>query len=866
MALQSGSRLGPYEIEGVLGAGGMGEVYRARDPRLDREVAVKVLPPEIANRERLRRFAQEARAAGALNHPNVLAIYDVGEHDGVPYVVSELLVGEALRERIGTGLSTRSAVDYAIQIGRGLAAAHDKGIVHRDLKPDNLFVTKDGRVKILDFGLAKLRHTMSLAHDDERTATRPTESGTVLGTVGYMSPEQVRGEAVDPRADIFSFGAVLYEMLSGRRAFRGSTPAETLAAILNEDPPEVSGTARRIPPGLARIVHRCLEKRPGDRFHSAHDLTLALEAVSSGASRPSWLPVVRRRPLLGAGALLVLAAIAGLWIAWPREPPPSPLRVRPITSTPGIETDPALSPDGHQVAFVRRGEKTLDLYVQLIDGGEPLLLSRGKGDIYLPTWSPDGTRIAFLRDEEGEDGQVDRGVFVIPALGGAERRVAACSTRGGALAWSPDGQRLAVNGKESPEEPEALFLLSLESGERQRLTRPPSSLAGDSLPSFSPDGGTVAFVRGEPWENDIYLAPIGGGEERRLTVGNRNTEGLAWTPDGRAIVFSSWRVGGAGPFCLWRIPVSGGDPEPLDFGENGQWPTVSREGGRLAYTRLDWSMDIWRVGGPSAPDDQRSPTRLFGSTRMDLHPRYSPDGQDIAFTSNRSGALEIWVCASDGSRPRQLTFLDSSMTGNPIWSPDGQTIAFFSAKESNWDTWVVSASGGLPRRLTTGPAREVLSSWSRDGRWVYVCSNESGRNEVWKVPAGGGDAVQVTTQGGCEASESSDGRFLYVTKSDVSGPPGLWRISRDGGEETKVADWVQPAFWTVLDQGILGVDFSSRTPVLRLFDFATGRSRPLAELDNLGAAGFTASPDGRWVLYTGGKEQEADIMLVEGFR
>jgi TolB-like protein len=335
MALEAGSRLGPYEVVGLLGSGGMSEVYRARDPRLGREVAIKVLPVAIADRKRLGRFEQEARAAGGLNHPNVLAVYDVGTHNGAPFVVSELLEGHTLRGRLeGGALPVSKALDHALQIAHGLVAAHDKGIVHRDLKPDNVFITGEGRVKILDFGLAKLTRPGPFVQEDERNAAKTTESGVVLGTVGFMSPEQVRGEAVDHRSDVFSFGAVLYEMLSGRRAFRRDSPVETMNAILKEDPPEISGTGREITPGLARIVHRCLEKRAGDRFQSAHDLALALESVSSGGSGPAAredsgsdtalaVSLVKRhkRALLATLAAMVLVA-GGLYRGLARPPAP----------------------------------------------------------------------------------------------------------------------------------------------------------------------------------------------------------------------------------------------------------------------------------------------------------------------------------------------------------------------------------------------------------------------------------------------------------------------------------------------------------------------------------------------------------------
>jgi Tol biopolymer transport system component len=367
---------------------------------------------------------------------------------------------------------------------------------------------------------------------------------------------------------------------------------------------------------------------------------------------------------------------------------------------------------------------------------------------------------------------------------------------------------------------------------------------------------------------DIYVVPVGGGEERRLTEGNHATAGLDWTADGRSIVFSSWRTGGVGVWSLWKVPASGGAPEPLEFGEHGSWPTVSRRGGRLAYVKEEVSFNIWRVGGPSAPEEDRSPTRLISSTWLDFFPRYSPDGRQIAFGSRRSGAGEIWICDSDGSSPRQLTFLGDPLIGAPSWSPDGEWIAFVSPKEGSSDVYVVSVSGGIPRRLTTGPATEFRASWSRNGRWVYFSSNQSGRSEVWKVPAEGGDALQVTTQGGAESFESHDGRFLFFTKSEAGvGVPilGIWRISRDGGEEVQVLDRGLTASWALLQQGILYLDFSSEPPALELFQFATGQVSRVAVVEATGGLGLSASPDARSVLY-GRRRAEADIMLVEGFR
>ena len=289
MALTAGSKLDGYEVLGLLGAGGMGEVYRARDSALRREVAIKVLPSFVSrDPDQLRRFEQEAQAAAALNHPNILAVHRFGIFEGAPYLVSELLEGSTLRELLRHGaISIRKAIDYGVQIAHGLAAAHDKGIVHRDLKPENLFVTKDGRVKILDFGLAKLTQRQPGSAERDETLTAGTDPGMVMGTAGYMSPEQVRGQPVDHRTDIFAFGAILYEMLAGQRAFHRSTSAETMTAILNDDPPSISQIVQTAPPGLQRVIHRCLEKNPEQRFQSASDLAFALEALSDSGSAPA---------------------------------------------------------------------------------------------------------------------------------------------------------------------------------------------------------------------------------------------------------------------------------------------------------------------------------------------------------------------------------------------------------------------------------------------------------------------------------------------------------------------------------------------------------------------------------------------------
>ena len=468
--LPAGTRLRDYEVQSLLGVGGMGEVYRAHDPRLGRDVAIKVLPRAFASDpDRLRRFEQEARAAAALNHPNILAIFDIGAAgDRVPYVVSELLEGETLRESLSRGrLPARQTVDLALQLASGLATAHKKGIIHRDLKPENLFLTTEGRLKILDFGLAKLAKGRGSSPFDAPTLPQETEDGVVLGTVGYMSPEQVRGTAVDHRADIFAFGAIVYEMLTGKRAFQKPTSAETMTAILNEDPPGISQTVPGIPPALSGIVQGCLEKSPQQRFQSVPDLVSALESLSGppGVAQSDHpfvanvesapevvkqdridqlLPVApglgpqaaqpepakpwwKRNAVFAGAACIVVAGLLYAWIApqierlW-RLRELQQLKVVPLTALPGSITSPTFSPDGSQLAFAWDGENNgagYDLYVKVVGSDKPLRLTNHPSTWISAAWSPDGRSIAMSRSA----GKDDSGIYLILPTGGPERKL-----------------------------------------------------------------------------------------------------------------------------------------------------------------------------------------------------------------------------------------------------------------------------------------------------------------------------------------------------------------------------------------------------------------------------------------------------------
>ena len=574
-------------------------------------------------------------------------------------------------------------------------------------------------------------------------------------------------------------------------------------------------------------------------------------------------------------SLTALGALGGLWLGSTSDSPaPGAPTIRPVTSYPGEEWAPALSHDGDHLAYVRAPEGTPNLYVTLLGFGEPLLLSR---DAVAPAWAPDDRQIAFVRHRE-EEGETLDDVLLVPALGGPERRLATVAMgHSHTVSFSPDGELLALAHRGAPGEPLGLHVLSLETSEFRRLTRAPPGFFGDVDPAFSPDGGTVAFTRLEALGvSDVYLVATEGDEPRRLTRGNHNTQGMTWAPDGKSLAFSAVRMGGGSPFALWTVPITGGEPARLEFGEHGMRPSASRQGGRLAYVRRDLSWDIWRVGGPAAPEGERAPIRLISSTAIDYLPSYSPDGREVAFASFRSGAQEIWVCDATGSNPRQLTFLETPLTGGAIWSPTGRRIAFNSPREGSQDIYVMSRTGGSPRRLTTDPAIDRAGSWSPDGQWVYFHSNRTGRNEVWKVPADGGPPRKVTGEGGVQALASSDGRFVYHLRHDaLDGVPGIWRTRLEDGENVQVLDEGQALRWDLVDEGILflaeeGADplgpDRAAPPALSFFDFATGQVSRIAVVPNAAPWGVSVSPDRRWVIYTGWEPPEADIMLVEGLR
>ena len=876
-----GRTIGHYQVLEKLGEGGMGVVYTARDTHLDRFVAIKVLPPDkVADPERRRRFVQEAKAASALNHPNIITIHDIAHQDGLDFIVMEYVAGKTLSQLIGRkGLKLNETLKCAIQIADGLAKAHAVGIVHRDLKPGNVMVTGDGLVKVLDFGLAKLSEPLS----GEEAPTQTAE-GTIVGTVAYMSPEQAQGKPVDARCDIFSFGSMLYEMVTGRQAFHGDTKISTLAAVINKEPEPLSA---EVPHDLEKLITRCLRKQPERRFQHMADVKVALEELkeesdsgrlASGADLQPADPR-RRWVLLAVGLTAAVALAATLWL-WPGRtstpPTQAPLVPVPLTSYPGSESHPSFSPDGSQVAFAWNGEArdNWDIYVKMIGTEKPLRLTSDPAWEAYPVWSPDGRWIAFVRLLDAKK----LGYYLIPPIGGPARKLAEVTLdpsgdlEGPYHCWSPDGKWLVTVERDSPKESYGLFALSVDAGERRRLTLPEARLTGDSTPAISPDGRTLIYSRiSAAGVADLYSLALSDdlkpqGRPRKLTAGPGMHLSPAWTVDGKEIVYSTGPEPGR---TLWRLSASGaGSPQPLAFaGQDADYPAISRKGDRLVFVRVLRDVNIWRLDVPETDRQTSATAKFIASTREDRVPQYSPDGRRIAFQSDRSGSPEIWVCQSDGSSPVCLTSFRGPVTGQPRWSPDGRRIAFFSAAAGSRDIYVIDSEGGPPRQLTKDPADEAVPSWSRDGQWVYFHARRTAEIQIWKVPASGGEAVQVTRNGGSQGWESADGRALFFKKGDSLRTVPLVK-GMPAGSETQVLDSVDRANYQVAEAGIYFIATPDATGAyaVRFYDFAARGIRTIATIRQPVAWGFAVSPDRRTILYAQQDEAGADLMLVEHFR
>ena len=741
-----------YEVLEKIGEGGMGVVYKARDTHLERFVAIKILPPErIADPERKRRFVQEARAASALNHPNIITVHDIACDAGLDFMVMELVAGKPLDQLIERkGLKLSDALKYGVQIADALAAAHAAGIVHRDLKPGNVMVSEGGQVKVLDFGLAKLAEPA--AGEMAPTRTSITEEGIILGTAAYMSPEQAEGRKVDARSDIFSFGAVLYEMITGRRAFQGDSSLATLSAILEKDPTPVSALVEQTPAELERLVVRCLRKDPERRLQHMGDVKLTLAELKEEFDSGKLPAATRARagfPVWAVATLLcVLAASAGItwWLTRSPAAAPVPTLTR-LTWDRGLTTDPALSPDGRFLAFAsdRGGEGNLDIYVQQVGGGAPLRLTRDPADEREPAFSPDGTVIAFRSEKDGG------GIYIVPVLGGPARSVAPGGRR---PQFSPDGAWIAywvggelVGASFSIRDSARMYVVAAVGGVPRQVQ---SGFVTAAYPVWSPDSRHLLFLGNR--SNDVpaqqsvdwWVTPLDQGPAVKTGVLEATRTAQlsgalqvyswalvepAWEPGGRSLIFSASHGDSTN---LWRIGLSAdtfkvtGPPQRMTSGPTleARPSLASGPGGsiRVAFASLSQNLSIWSL--PIEPNQGKvvgELKRVTEDTADDFQPALSPDGARMVFVSTRSGHQEVWIRDMRTGDESALT-ATRSMKYAPRFSPDGSKVGFALAGE--WDTYVISSTGGTPEMVCEGCGQ--LTGWSSDGKRV-LCNALDGR-------------------------------------------------------------------------------------------------------------------------------------------
>jgi eukaryotic-like serine/threonine-protein kinase len=871
MSLAAGTRLGPYEIVSPIGAGGMGEVYRARDSRLGREVAIKVLPSSFSrDPDRLRRFEQEARAAGILNHPNITAVYDVGSFDGSPYVVSELLDGETLRSRLAGGaLAPRRALDYAVQVAHGLAAAHEKGIVHRDLKPENLFVTRDGRVKILDFGLAKLtqRDTVG-SQTDLPTAPASTEPGVVMGTLGYMSPEQVRGRVADARSDIFSFGAILYEMLSGRKAFHRDTAADTMSAILREEPEDLSSTNRQVPAALDRIIHHCLEKDPEARFHSAHDLAFQLQFPATGeTSGITAAPLPKRRTppallAMGAITLVLAAAVAALLL----RRPASTRALRPVRFSvpipPGTIYSPgdisrglSISPDGTRLVVEALSNGRRRLFLRSLDS-EKFSELEGSLGASAHFWSPDSRFIAFFAD-----GKLKK----IPAAGGPAQELCP-APYDWVGTWGQDGTILF--SQIPPSEP-GIFRVSDRGGEPVRVVGvDPSDPVALLWPQFLPDGRHFLFQA---------LAPTG--KSRELRVGSLDSR------DVRAITQLASRFEYAKPGYLVYVRDNALFAQPFDAKKailSGE-PTLVAEDVHHFFGPGHAAFSVSQAG-VIAYQAAKTPVRLvwldrrgkelgvLGQPAVVDFVRISPSGNRIATNveDSRFGTFDLWVFEAASGASTRLTSgqIDESA---PVWTPDGARLFFRRDDKGPPDiAQMVVGSPGSERALLIEPGVQQPEDVSRDGRSLVYLQDAATTADIWLMSLDGDPRLKPWLRSPFNERNprfSPDGRWIaydsdesgtreiYVALTDGAGEKK--RISPSGGREPRWSSDGKELFYAAPDDSIVAV------PVAPGASLQAGAGASLFRLET-GIRNFDVSPDGSRFLVTTplDKSPESPIRVI----
>lgn len=807
MSLAQGTRLGRYEIRAKLGEGGMGEVYLARDTTLDRKVALKILPERVAANElRMQRFVQEAKAASALNHPNILTIYEIGTEPGAHFIATEFIDGETLRQQMmHTPATIHEAIEISLQVASALSSAHAAGIIHRDIKPDNIMVRRDGIVKVLDFGLAKLTERWRTDEVDRDAATRAmvqTEPGTVMGTTAYMSPEQARGIEVDTRTDIWSLGVVLYEMVTGKEPFKSETASDTNAAILKSEPPPLSQVVPDVPVELERIVKKALQKDREERYQGIRDFLLDLKTLKreldlgSGVERASQLSNERRAALLSQpsamntqaptqvstlshqlwrnnsktlwflAAFVLILISAGGWYWWRQSNWSDANRFPAVTVTPlvsrkndlgepGLAQHARFSPDGKFVAYAAINAGSSGIWIKPVGSGEPFNNKSEAAAAFSPVWSPDGLQIAFLSKRDGQ-----KGIWVMPAFGGSATLLKSLPAAGRELvSWSKSGKIYFQMESD-------LYSFNPASQEIAPLLRFDPSKILDRSFSISPDEERIAYTDNQDGQVDIYARLIRNGSVVRITNDKTVDSNPVWTADSRRVLFSSVRSG------VNQIFVSGLDGRaPVQITVNDSGSNVldaSPDGARLLYASARDDSDLWSVRV-----DRSKESQITSEAGIELWPDISPGGERIAFQATR---------ATSGATLFNCSLLSRSLTGDTEptqlaadgyaarWSPDGKQIAFLRYANGTSNLWVVHDTGGDARPITTGgvtfggftqlPYNFLQTQdfeWSADSRRLGYCARNSGVSNVWQSASDGSEQTQL--------SDNTDAGLLFFNPS-----------------------------------------------------------------------------------------------------
>jgi serine/threonine protein kinase len=754
-----GKTLSHFTITAKLGEGGMGEVYRATDSQLDREVAIKVLPEAVAgNPDRLARFEREAKAVAALNHPNIVTVFSVEEAEGIHFIAMELVEGQALSELLPRGgFSSDRLLEIAIPLADAVSCAHRSGITHRDLKPDNVMVDRDGRLRVLDFGLAKLHQ--GTGHENltqAATAAAVTEEGTILGTVAYMSPEQAEGKEVDPRSDIFSLGTILYEMATGTRPFKGDTSISIIGAILKDRPDSVTELKPSLPNHLGRIIRRCLAKAPDRRYESAlslrnelQDLKSEVDSSDNQKARAHRSTTRSHWAVFGSLAVLGIAVIFAVTYWRASDPPPTLYTPRPLTASLGWEGNLNWSPEGEFITFEEVRKGSLDVMVQSVTGGEAVVRAGGPGDEVAPRWSPDGKYIAYASSSDPESS-----IFLVPPHGGSPRKLIGTNIRTldvdglqlsmGVRPWSADSRTLLVS-RIAESGQLAIYRVDRNQADSEQLTFP-STDSVDLSASYSFDGERIVFQRRSVDKGELWTMPAGGGVPQPLLADEFENSAPVWRPDNRHVLFLSNRGGGANP-NIWEIDVNGGSPSQVTFESNGVYTFSVSSDDRIAYAPF-WH-DTFLFTVDVATGERR---QLTSHTKNNFGARFSPDGQSVAYFSTRTGNSEIWRHYLDGRSETQITD-DDGMDLNPDWSPDGQRLIFVSDREDGqFKIFVANSDGGGKRLLvdrqiavsnTSIANAGLINRWSPDGKRIGFLVAGEETDGLWMSQTDGQGAQRM---------------------------------------------------------------------------------------------------------------------------